>query len=346
MEDIMFDPIQSAKEAGLRYVSDDEPGYYRVKRGKGFIYQDDSKKKISNKDVLLRIKELVIPPAWRDVWICKHENGHLQVTGRDARERKQYRYHEKWTTQRNTTKFYRMGLFAKKLPILKKRIEEDLKLTGLPREKVLAAVIKVMLLTQSRVGNSSYAEENETYGLTTILNDHAEIKGSKVHLSFRGKSGVDHDIDFQDQTLAKIIKRCQELPGEELFAYIDGEEVIDITSTHVNDYLRSITGEDFSAKDLRTWSGTCKALELLLKDCPQKKLSEKLFHKRHVSIIKETAASLRNTVSVCKKYYIHPTVFEADEELKLMTLYKKCVRSSKFMSREEKVLEILLRKKK
>lgn len=339
----MLDPIKSAKQAGLKYVTDNEPGYTRKKHGKSFSFIDETSGKKVNAKTQARIKALVIPPAWKDVWICKIDNGHLQVTGRDARNRKQYRYHDKWTVQRNTTKFDSMKSLCKKLPILRKRIENDLKLKGLPREKVLAAVLKTMLITRSRIGNSEYAATNETYGLTTILNDHAKIKGNTIKLNFKGKSGVHHDISFIDEKLSKIIKSCQELPGKELFAYVEDDHVTDINSQHVNDYLKEATGEDFTAKDLRTWCGTCEALKLLMKDTPTEKLSENKLKKRHVGIIKETAAHLRNTVAVCRKYYIHPVVFKADASRTLEKLCKTCVGTSKYMQKEEKILERLLK---
>lgn len=339
----MFDPTQSAKEAGLKYVTDEAFGYTRKRRGKGFSYHDENGYKIVCEQTLLRIQKLVIPPAWEKVWICKFPNGHLQVTGRDARHRKQYRYHEKWTIQRNSTKFDRMSLFAKKLPLLRKKIEKDLKLPELPKKKVLAAVVKVMLITQSRVGNSEYANQNETYGLTTLLNEHAKVKGNTIKLNFRGKSGVDHDIAFADEAIAKIIKHCQELPGEELFAFKENDHAVDITSYDVNEYLKEATGEDFTAKDLRTWSGTCKALKLLSEDCLKARIPSHKLKKRHVSIIKETAAHLRNTVAVCRKYYIHPVVFKADEELIFTKLSKNCSTTSKYMRKEEKMLEMLLK---
>lgn len=340
----MFDPIKSAKDAGLKYVTDQKPGILRKKNGKSFTYIDSTTKKIPLKKDMDRIKALVIPPAWTDVWICKNPNGHLQVTGRDVKKRKQYRYHEKWTSYRNTTKFGGLKLLCTKLPALRKKIEHDLKLPDLQREKVLAAVLKTMLITRTRVGNSEYAAENETYGLTTILNEHAKVKGKKIKLNFKGKSGVAHDIAFDDETISKIIKRCQDLPGEELFAFVEDDHVTDINSQHVNEYLREATGEDFTAKDLRTWCGTCEALKLLMKDCPPKKLSENQLKKRHISIIKETAAQLRNTVAVCKKYYIHPVVLEADANLILEKLGKACTSSSKYFQKEEKVLESLLKK--
>ena len=337
----MNDPIESASEAGLKYVSDDAPGIRRTKKGKGFTYTDDVSGPVKDERTLTRIKNLVIPPAWQDVWICKLTNGHLQVTGRDDRNRKQYRYHEKWVTNRNGSKFEKLAELAHKLPLLRKKIEEDLLLTGLPREKVLAAVIKVMLITQSRIGNSQYADENESYGLTTILNKHAKVTGSAIKLDFKGKSGVEHDISFSDSQLSKIIRKCQELPGEELFAYEDDGNVIDVTSTHVNEYLKSITGEDFTAKDLRTWGGTCKALEMLVNEIPEEELTENKWKKRHLEVIKETAKFLRNTVAVCRKYYIHPVVFEADKAGKLLDIFKTC-RAGKTMAREEKLLLLIL----
>ncbi|MBC7712201.1 MAG: DNA topoisomerase IB [Rhizobacter sp.] len=340
----MFDPTKSAKAAGLKYVTDDTPGILRKAHGKSFTYIDSTTNKTPSKKDMERIKALVIPPAWKNVWICKDPDGHLQVTGRDARNRKQYRYHEKWTTQRNTTKFDSLKLLCTKLPGLRKKIEHDLKLPDLPREKVLAAVLKTMLITRTRVGNAEYAAENETYGLTTILNDHAKVKGKSIKLNFKGKSGVAHDIAFDDEAISKIIKRCQDLPGEELFAFIEDDHVTDINSQHVNEYLREATGEDFTAKDLRTWCGTCEALKLLMKDIPSEKLSENKLKKRHVSIIKETAASLRNTVAVCKKYYIHPVVLEADANLTLEKLGKSCTGHSKYFQKVEKVLESLLKK--
>lgn len=339
----MLDPLKSAKAAGLKYVTDAKPGIKRIKKGSSFKYVDEYTGKSPNKDDLQRIKELVIPPAWSDVWICKDPYGHLQVTGRDARARKQYRYHEKWTVKRNSTKFENMKLLCKKLPLLRKKMESDLSLQGLPREKVIAAVIKVMLITRSRIGNNEYAAQNETYGLTTILNEHAKVKGKNIKLNFKGKSGVDHDIAFEDEKISKIIKRCQDLPGEELFAFVEDDQVTDINSQHVNDYLRDATQEDFTAKDLRTWCGTCEALKLLIQNFPHEKLSENKLKKRHVSIIKETAAHLRNTVAVCKKYYIHPVVFQADEKNTLERICKTCINGSKYMQKEEKILEKLLK---
>lgn len=337
----MKDAIASARGAGLNYVTDSEPGIHRKRHGKGFSYHDEKNRRVTSKKILERIKSLVIPPAWQEVWICRNPKGHLQVTGKDARKRKQYRYHEKWNEFRNLNKFDRMLEFSKRVPRLRKQIELDLQLSGLPQNKVVAAVIKVMLITQSRVGNETYKLENETYGLTTIHNEHAEVSGTTIHLSFKGKSGIVHDITFSDPKISKIIKRCQDLPGEELFCYLNenGDEV-DITSQHVNNYLKEATGEDFTAKDIRTWCGTCKAIEYLTQSKP-KDLNQKGWKSRHVQVIKETASYLRNTVAVCRKYYVHPIVLESDLSGKLHKLWKSC-RSSPTYSREEGALIKLL----
>jgi DNA topoisomerase-1 len=341
----MLAPEETAASAGLRYVTDKDPGFRRKRRGKGFTYLDETRGiLVTCLKTLARIKELVIPPAWENVWICRHADGHLQVTGYDKRKRKQYRYHPKWNEERNATKFTRMTGFAESLPDLRRKLSEDLSLPGLPREKVIAAVIKIMSMTQTRVGNHLYAEENDSYGLTTILNEHAKVTGSKVKLSFRGKSGIDHDISFVDKKLSKIIARCQHLPGEELFCFLNDEgETVDITSGHVNDYLKSVTGSDFTAKDLRTWGGTTKALALLVTIGPCEDSHASVWKKRHAGIVKETAAHLRNTVSVCRKYYIHPVLFEADQNGSLHVMWKRCRPCSSY-SREEKLLLVLLQK--
>ncbi len=340
----MIDPKETAESAGLRYVTDKTLGIRRKRRGKGFFYVDEtSEALVKDEKILTRIKELVIPPAWEDVWICKRPDGHLQVTGYDKRKRKQYRYHAKWNEERNSNKFHGLMDLAESLPELRKKLEEDLKLSGLPREKVIAAVVKIMIMTQTRIGNALYAEENDSYGLTTLLNDHARVKGSKVKLSFKGKSGIDHDISFVDKKLSTIISRCQHLPGEELFCFVNDEgETVDINSSHVNDYLKSVTGKEFTAKDLRTWGGTTKALGILIQIGPCDDSHASVWKKRHAGVVKETAAELRNTVSVCRKYYIHPVLFEADQTGDLHIKWKNC-RPSASYSREEKLLLLLLK---
>lgn len=343
----MKDVASAAKSAGLSYVTDQTPGFRRKRRGPGFIYLcEKTQRRITARKILDRIKALVIPPAWEEVWICRSPQGHLQATGLDKRRRKQYRYHPRWTEHRNLTKFTRLREFGDALPVLRRRVEADLALSGLPRDKVLAAMVKIMLMTNVRVGNTLYAEENDSYGLSTILNDHAVVSGTRVELSFRGKSGVEHDITISDRRLARIVARCQELPGEELFCYDNGNgEVIDVTSTHVNDYLRRVTGLEFSAKDLRTWSGTTTALKLLLELGPVEDLPATKLKRRHFGVVKTTAGYLRNTVSVCRKYYIHPLVFLADESGELHTTWARC-RKAREIEREEVLLLQLLKRKK
>ncbi|CAN5715215.1 hypothetical protein BH10BDE1_BH10BDE1_03690 [soil metagenome] len=316
---------------GLRYVSDEQPGFARRRVGKkGFLYLDEHRERIVNEKTIQRIKDLVIPPAWEDVWICRFENGHLQVTGRDARDRKQYRYHETWTENRNETKFQRLLLFGEKLPAIHARLEHDLRKHGLPKEKVLAAVVQVMDLTRIRVGNEIYTQENDSYGLTTIRNEHAKISGSKVRFRFRGKSGVMRDLSLNDARLSRIIKQCQDLPGEELFCFEDEDgNAHDITSTDVNDYLKEISGEALTAKDFRTWGGTVKAIEVLSAMGPSLGDSLTAQKKRELEVVKAVAKHLGNTVTVCRKYYVHPTVFESDRQGVLHKKLKAVARRSK-----------------
>lgn len=304
-----------ARQTGLRYVSDRQPGYSRRRAGKGFLIFEQ-KTRVKDETVVVRIRQLAIPPAWREVLICKHTNGHLQATGRDARGRKQYRYHARWNEARNETKFAKLLQFGEVLPSIRARVEEDLKRNGMPREKVLAAVVKLMELTRIRIGNDQYAQENDSYGLTTILNEHVEVHGQKIQLKFKGKSGVAHDVELTDARLSRIVSRCQDLPGEELFGYMDENGVShDIGSADVNDYLREISGLDVTAKDFRTWHGTVKAAQELAKLGPRpKELSARAEKVRLCGVIKEVASYLRNTVAICRKYYIHPAVTAADED--------------------------------
>ena len=307
--DIVTDPAEAAEEAGLRYVSDDQPGYTRKRKGDDFEYFDTKGKPITDEARLLRIRRLAIPPAYEDVWICPSANGHLQATGRDARGRKQYRYHEKWRETRDESKYDKMLIFATALPKIRKRVEADLGLPGLPREKVLATIVSVMERTFIRVGNEEYARTNNSYGLTTIRNKHVKVKGSKVRFNFRGKSGVDHEVDVADRRLARIIKKVQDLPGQELFGYVDDAgEVRDVKSQDVNDYLREITGEDFTAKDFRTWAGTVlAAVALNAVGAFETKSQGK---KQVTTAVKAVAKILGNTPAVCRKCYVHPAVFE------------------------------------
>ncbi len=307
--EIVTDPVESAKEAGLRYVTDAQPGIRRMRAGKGFRYVDAAGKAVRDAETLKRIRSLVIPPAWKDVWICANARGHLQATGRDARGRKQSRYHPRWRAVRDETKYERMLLFGAALKGIRARVEEDLGRSGLPREKVLATVVRLMERTAIRVGNAEYARENGSYGLTTLRAKHVEVKGSTVTFRFKGKSGKQHTVGLQDRRLARIVRRCQDLPGYELFEYLDEEgQPRGIDSADVNEYLRAISGEDFTAKDFRTWSGTVLA-SMALREFEEAE-SEAQAKKNVVAAIKEVAQRLGNTPAVCRKCYVHPAVLE------------------------------------
>ena len=306
---IAIDPVDSARAAGLRYVTDAKPGIARRRRGKGFAYTAPDGSLLRDRETLGRIRSLVIPPAWGNVWICPSPNGHLQATGRDARGRKQSRYHPRWRVVRDETKYERMMLFAAALPLIRERVDEHLALAGLPREKVLAAIVRLLETTFIRVGNAEYAKENGSYGLTTLRNKHVSVKGSTVTFDFKGKSGKEHSIDLADRKLATIIKRCQDLPGYELFQYLDPEgERHSIDAADVNEYLRQITEQDFTAKDFRTWAGTVLACEMLREFEPFE--SETQAKKNVVEAIKTVAQRLGNTPAVCRKCYVHPAVLE------------------------------------
>jgi DNA topoisomerase-1 len=301
-----------AEASGLRYVRDDKPGFQRLgKTTKTFTYKDTQGRGIDDASTLQRIRSLGIPPAWKDVWICPHDGGHIQATGIDARGRKQYRYHPNWRAARDETKFHRTIAFGKALPKIRKATAAHIRLKGLPREKVLAVIVQLLEKTLIRVGNEEYARENKSYGLTTILDDHVTFeKGGVVKFEFRGKSGVDHSIMLRDARLAKIIKDCQDMPQQELFAYKDedGNEV-DVKSNDVNDYIREISGQQFTAKDFRTWNATVLAAKALQEI---KKFDTKAQAKKNViRAVEEVAKRLGNTRSVCRKSYIHPAVLEA-----------------------------------
>src|SRR5215471_8137646 len=246
---ITEDLVAAAEEAGLRYVSDERPGYTRKAKGKHFEYFDTEGKPIRDEQRLLRMERLAIPPAWTDVWICPSPNGHIQATGRDARGRKQYRYHERWREVRDENKFDRLAQFAKALPSIRRRVARDLKLQGLPRQKVLATIVRLLERTFIRIGNEEYARENKSFGLTTLKNRHVKVKGSQVLFQFRGKSGRQHEVDVTDGRVAKVIAKCQDLPGQDLFQYLDEDrQARDVTSQDVNEYVRQIAGEDFYRK--------------------------------------------------------------------------------------------------
>jgi DNA topoisomerase-1 len=325
---VFVDPVESAKAAGLRYVSDDRPGIRRKKRGKGFTYLDPQGQTVRDPKVLERIAKLVIPPAWTDVWICVQANGHLQATGRDARGRKQYRYHPEWRTVRDETKFGKMIVFGDALPKIRARADEDLSRRGLPREKVLAAVVKLLETTLIRVGNREYMKQNNSFGLTTLRDRHVEIEGSRLYFEFRGKSGKEHSVEIQDRRLARVVKQCRDLPGQTLFQYLDDDGVRQsITSEDVNSYLREITGQDFTAKDFRTWGGTVLALSALLEvgACE----SEKEANRAVVQVVKQVSGDLGNRPAICRKYYIHPQVIDTFVSGKLIEVLSGAVEESK-----------------
>jgi DNA topoisomerase-1 len=346
--DLVTDPHLSARAAGLLYVRDDAPGITRRRSGKGFSYRSAAGSAITDRDELARIRALAIPPAWSDVWICPSPRGHIQATGRDARGRKQYRYHPKWRELRDETKFSRMALFGSALPAIRRTVEEHLGLPGLPREKVLALVVRLLEQTMIRVGNEEYARANRSYGLTTLRDRHVDVDGSRARFRFRGKSGVVHEVDVADRRLARVVRRCQDVPGQELFQYIDENgEGRSIGSVDVNEYLRTVSGDDFTAKDFRTWGGTVAAA-IILRACGE---HETLAARRAhiVETVRRVATILGNTPAVCRKSYVHPSVIAHYEEGALCRHLEDCAkavarRRSAWMDPDEMmVLEFLCR---
>ena len=316
-----IDPKEAAACAGLTYVSDEEPGIRRRRAGKGFTYKWPDGRTVTEDDTLERIRRLAIPPAYRDVWICPDPEGHIQATGRDDKGRKQYRYHPRWTELREGTKFGRMLEFCRALPRIRQRVDQDLSRRGLQRDKVLATVVRLLETTLIRVGNESYARENRSYGLTTLRDDHADIAGSEIRFSFKGKSGKEWNVALKDRRLARVVRACQDVPGEELFQYVDEDgQRRAVTSGDVNDYLRAATGQDFTAKDFRTWAGTVLAA-MALKEFESFDTRTKA--KRNVTrAIEQVAARLGNTASVCRKSYVHPEILDAYLEGDLLTALK------------------------
>jgi DNA topoisomerase-1 len=304
------DPVDSARAAGLRYTDDTKPGIRRLRRGSSFYYVGTGGKLIRNPQELGRIRALVIPPAWTDVWVCPDARGHLQATGRDARGRKQYRYHAKWREVRDETKYHRLIAFALALPVIRARTATDLKRAGLSREKVLAAVVQLLEKTLIRVGNDEYAKQNHSYGLTTMRDGHVAVSGGRVRFSFRGKSGVEHDIDLNDRRLARIVKACRDIPGYDLFQYFDADgQRRAVGSGDVNAYLKAITGQDFTSKDFRTWAGTVLAAQLLKEF--EAFGSDAQAKRNIVQAVESVAKRLGNTKAVCRKCYIHPAIFDS-----------------------------------
>jgi DNA topoisomerase-1 len=300
------EPAGSAKAAGLRYVSDAEPGIARQRAGSGFRYLRPDGRAVRDAETLARIGRLAIPPAWEEVWICAREDGHLQATGRDARARKQYRYHSRWREVRDETKYGRMAAFAKALPRIRRRVSQDLALQGLPRDKVLATVVRLLETTRIRVGNEEYARANDSFGLTTLRTRQVRVHGSTLNFRFRGKSGVHHSVALSDRKLAAIVRRMRDLPGYELFQYVDETgETRAVDSADVNEYLKSTAGEDFTSKDFRTWAGTVLAAEAL------RALEPPVAKRKLTQAVETVAQQLGNTPAVCRKCYIHPAVIDA-----------------------------------
>jgi DNA topoisomerase I len=302
--------VDAARDAGLLYVDDREPGIRRLRSGRGFRYLDPRGTAIAEAREIARIKALAVPPAWTDVWICPSPRGHIQATGRDARGRKQYRYHPSWRETRDRTKYDRIVPFGEALPAIRKRVREDLARPGLPREKVLATVVRLLDVTYLRIGGARYAKENRSFGLATMRDRHVEVNGATIRFEFVGKGGKKHTVDVSDPRLARVVKRCQEIPGHQLFQYLEEDGTRrPIASEDVNAYLRDITGLDFTAKDFRTWAGTVLALRAL---APLEVATSDAQIRRTVNeAIEAVADALGNTVSVCRACYVHPAVIEA-----------------------------------
>jgi len=328
---------QAARAVGLRYVSVDAPGIRRLKSGKSFKYVTPQNRAVKDAAELKRIHALVLPPAWKDVWICTDPNGHIQATGMDAKGRKQYRYHTLWRATRDENKFNRMLSFGRTLPKIRRHVVKHILAPGLGREKILATIVRVMDLSAIRVGNQEYAQENHHYGLTTLQHRHVQIHGSAIEFKFRGKSGQFHDITIEDPRLSRIVKQCQHLHGQELFEWMDHNgEVHKITSSHVNDFLFEITGEEFTSKDFRTWIGTSFAAHVL---CHVGKKSMKSCINEAIKLVSE---KLGNTPAVCKKSYVHPEIVECYRNGKLTRVFQEIQRPISGLHIEETAVLTLL----
>ena len=330
--------------ASLVYVTDDEPGIRRERQGAQFVYLNARRRPIRDERILQRIRRLAIPPAYTDVWICRRANGHLQAVGRDARGRKQYRYHPDWRQARDLAKYDRMLAFSDHLPTLRRRVAADLRLPGLPRAKVLATVVRLLEASLIRVGNKEYARSNGSFGLTTLKNKHVRVRGERVQFRFRGKSGKEHDVQVEDARLARIVRRCQDLPGQALFQYMDDDgSVQDIGSDDVNGYIRGTAGTEFTAKDFRTWAGTVLAARVLAATDPPKSAGHgKAMIAR---AMEQVSQRLGNTPKICQKSYVHPAVLEAylNRELRLPPSAR--ARGRTRLSAQERAVQRLLRRR-
>ena len=337
------DPVDSAALAGLRYISETGPGISRKRAGNGFRYIGPDGKPIRDKKELARIQALVIPPAWASVWICPSANGHIQAVGRDAKGRKQYRYHARYRKVRDRVKFHQLTAFCSVLPKVRRRIESDLAKPGLQREKVLATVVRLLETTYIRIGNVEYAKNNKSYGLTTLRDKHVEISAGTIRFRFRGKSGQDHEVELSDRRLARIIQQCHDLPGYELFQYVDETgEARPVDSGDVNQYLKEITGQDFTAKEFRTWSGTVLMARALDEIGPFD--SEADAKRKIAAAVKTVAEKLGNKPATCRSYYVHPCVIDNYMHGKLPNmkdLMEKAESDADLSAQEECVLQMI-----
>lgn len=336
---------QHAKEAKLIYVTDAQKGITRIKKGKRFIYMLDGSE-VKDESHLNRIKSLVIPPAWVEVWICKSANGHLQATGKDARNRKQYKYHPDWNNYRNDTKFNQMLEFGKVLPKLREKVNKDMSMQQLTQEKVIATAINLMENTHIRIGSQNYEKEYGSHGLTTLKDHHVKINGDEIKIAFKGKKGIMHKINLKSKKLARIIKQCRDIPGQELFQYVNGDNSYHaIDSGMVNEYIRNATGKEFTAKDFRTWAGTLHALSFFKTFTEAMTVAER--KRNMVAVLDQVSLKLGNTRAVCKKYYVNPVLFSLYETDKLSKYLKASGTSVKIplggLSTEEKVLMRILK---
>jgi len=326
----------------LRFTTDDMPGWHRVANGKGFSYVNHRGALIRDPRSLTRIMQLAIPPAYTDVWICPDPRGHLQATGRDAKGRKQYRYHTSWQAQRKQQKFDRLVEFSRKLPAIRRRVRRDLAREGTPLESVVAAVVRLLDATALRVGNDEYSKTNGSYGLTTLRDRHVKLRAGRIQLEFKGKSGMRQQKEITDDRVARIVRRCQELPGQRLFQFTDAHGAVHhVRSEHVNDYIRATCGDGFTAKDFRTWHASVLALHLAMQETPSASLRPTL-----VQIVKQVAAHLGNTSAVCRKHYIHPDVLDIcqQQEQQAVALQYTDVPATGLLAAERLLQAVLMRR--
>lgn len=339
------DPVKAAKAADLRYVSDTDPGITRIKKGNGFSYMLNNKA-VRDKAVIERIRKLVIPPAWTNVWICTIDNGHIQATGMDVRGRKQYKYHPDWHALRNETKFHRMYEFGKVLPALRLVVEKDMCERDMSERKVLATMVSLMERTYIRVGNAGYEKLYGSYGLTTLKDNHVSVKGSTISFSFKGKKGIYHNITVRSKRLAKIVQACRDIPGKELFQYMDAEgNRRSVDSGMLNNYIKEATGDDFTAKDFRTWAGTLAIMQVFRTMEQASTATE--FKKNIVAALDEVSKKLGNSRAICKKYYVHPGILRMYEEnalakhLQQLEKIEKCDNETDLTGEEKVLMKVL-----